>query len=296
MNIKILRFIIFIISTTIITVITPEIFAQAPVPLMVSPARQEISVNPGEETNFNVRFYNLSDLPVSGIVRVANFTVDNSQGNPRIIKNSNQTWVTIPYGQITIAANDKVSLQAKVKVPADARPGGYYVTVYFETTGLSLKKESVGTNVSVRISPLIYVKVGGSTFEKAVISRFSSPNFFEYGPVKVTTQILNQGDYHIKPRAVLKIFNTFGRLIDQIGLKEENIFPKTIRNYENSLGKKFLMIGRYKLLITILYGEKGQLLESTTYVWVFPWRAALIIIITIILLFFLKIKYCKMKL
>ena len=69
MNIKILRFIIFIISTTIITVITPEIFAQAPVPLMVSPARQEISVNPGEETNFNVRFYNLSDLPVSGILQ-----------------------------------------------------------------------------------------------------------------------------------------------------------------------------------------------------------------------------------
>ncbi len=289
------RFIIFIIFITVITVITPGAFAQSVLPLTVAPARQEIVINPGDGAAVNIRFYNFSEAPVSGLVRIADFIVDNSQGAPRIIEDSSQisprfsaqTWLNIPYDRITIAANDKVSLQAKITVPADARPGGRYVAVYFEPTGNIPQavggRQEAGTGVSTRIASLVYIKVAGPTTEKALVSRFFTPGFFEYGPVKVETQILNRGDYHVRPRGVITMSNVFGTPVDQTNLKEENIFPDVVRNYENSLGKKWLM-GKYKLNLTASYGEGGQVLEASTYVWVFPWRVALAVILTLIIL------------
>ena len=288
-------FIIVIIFITIGILGFRQAYAQTVLPLTVAPARQEIAINPGEGSAVNVRFYNFSEAPVSGIVRIADFIVDNSQGAPRIIEDINQlsprfsaqTWLDIPYDQITIAASDKVSLQAKINVPLDARPGGRYVAVYFEPTAsipqaIGAEKEA-GTGVSSRIASLIYIKVNGPTTEKALVSRFFAPGFFEYGPIKIDTQILNRGDYHIRPRGVITISNIFGSPVDQTNIREENIFPDVVRNYENSLGKKWLM-GKYKLNFSASYGESGQVLEAFTYVWVFPWRVALAVVLTLIIL------------
>ena len=292
---KFIKFIIFIIIITIITLRFGQVSAQSVLPLTVAPARQEIAINPGEGSAVNIRFYNFSEAPVSGIVRIADFIVDNSQGAPRIVEDINQlsprfsaqTWLSIPYDQITIAASDKVSLQAKINVPVDVRPGGRYVAVYFEPTtsipqAIGAEKEA-GTGVTSRIASLIYIKVAGPTSEKALVSRFFTPGFFEYGPVKIDTQILNRGDYHIRPRGVITMSNFFGSPVDQTNIREENIFPDVVRNYENSLGKKWLM-GKYKLNFSASYGESGQVLEAFTYVWVFPWRVALAVILTIIIL------------
>lgn len=295
---KISRFFILVLFVSCSLFLVSFANAQSVLPLTVAPARQEITVNPGEGSAVNVRFYNFSEAPVSGIVRIADFIVDNAQGSPRIIEDINQvsprfsaqTWLTIPYDQITIAANDKVSLQAKINVPIDAHPGGRYVAVYFEPiTSIPQSvggKQEAGTGVTSRIASLIYIKVAGPISEKALISRFFTPGFFEYGPIKVETQILNRGDYHIRPHGVITMTNVFGIPVDQTNLKEENIFPDVVRNYENDLGKKWLL-GKYKLNFTASYGEKGQVLEAFTYVWVFPWRVALAVVLTIIILVFI---------
>ncbi len=281
-----------------------ETIAQSRLPMTVAPARQEITINPGESSAVNIRFYNFSESPVSGIIKVADFIVDNSQGTPRIIEDfsqlsprfSAQAWATIPYDQITIAANDKVSLQAKINVPIDARPGGRYLAVYFEPTvsvpqAVGAEKEA-GTGVSVRIASLIYLRVAGPIAEKALISRFFAPGFFEYGPIKVETQVMNRGDLHIRPRGVITMTNVFGAPVDQINIKEENIFPDVVRNYESSLGKKWMM-GKYKLSLTASYGDQGQVLERFIYVWVFPWRVALAVVLTIIVLGLLVSNFYK---
>ena len=161
------------------------------------------------------------------------------------------------------------------------------MAVYFEPTtsiprAVGGDKEA-GTGVSSRIASLVYIKVAGPITEKALVGRFFTPSFFEYGPIKIDTQILNRGDYHIRPRGVITMSNVFGAPIDQTNLKEENIFPDVVRNYDNSLGKKWLM-GKYKLNFAASYGETGQVLEASTYVWVFPWRVALAVILTVIIL------------
>ena len=41
---------------------------------------------------------------------------------------------------------------------------------------------------------------------------------------------------------------------------------------------------KYKVNLTGSYGEAGQALTSTTYVWVFPWRVALADVLTIFIM------------
>jgi hypothetical protein len=186
-------------------------------------------------------------------------------------------------------------IQTDILVPADAHAGGRYVAVFFQQ-GNTLAKQTAsneaGSGTNLRIASLIYIKVKGAITEKALISRFFTPSFFEYGPIKVTTDILNRGDYHITPRVSLTLANTFGGLVDQKLLKAQNIFPESSRNYVTELGAKW-MIGKYKVNLTGSYGETGQALTSTSYVWVFPWRVALAVVLTIFIMILIANNFYK---
>lgn len=274
-------------------------YAQDSLPLQVAPARQELKVSPGETISVNVRFYNLGEKALVGLVKVADFIVNNKEGNPRIIEDAIQLspkytashWYTLSTDKAIIAANDKVGIEAKIKVPLDAHPGGRYSAIYFEPTGNDLSTAARGTGagvgVSSRIAALIYFRVAGDITENALISKFFAPSFFEYGPIKVETEILNRGDYHIAPSGIISLTDMFGGLIAQEKLKEDiNIFPDAARSYVNELGSKW-MFGRYRMDIAASYGEKGQALTRFIYVWVIPWKIVVIITLTLILLILL---------
>lgn len=272
--------------------------AQTAIPFTVAPARHELSVSPGEEININIRFYNIGDTSIPGILKASDFIVDNQQGTPRIIEDvsmssprfSAASWITMPYDRMAVAAQNKVSVPVSIKVPHDARPGGRYVAVYFEPTAGNYRTtendEEVATSIAPRIASLIYIRVKGDAFEKAIISRFFATYFQEYGPIKLQTEILNRGDFHIRPKGVITVIDMFGGLVDQASIKEHNIFPEVSRSYENTLGKKW-MFGRYKIDIAAAYGDRGQALTRFIYVWIFPWKLALVIILSIIILIIL---------
>ena len=293
---KILRFTGLLVVVSVLLGMTKAVFAQQSLPLMVLPSRQEIEVVPGEKSYLNISFYNKSDDPVSGFFRTADFIVEDKKGTPRLIENADEAptrfaasnWFTIFYDRATLPAHDKVDLQTTIDVPLDARPGGRYVAVFFEQgTPASPQalgaREEAGLLSASRIASLVYIKVAGPVTEKALISRFFAPVFFEYGPIKVETDIMNRGDYHIMPNAVLSLNNMFGGLIDQKRLKDQNVFPDTSRAYENELGTKW-MAGRYKINLLGSYGDQGQALDASIYVWVFPWRVAVAVILTLIIL------------
>ena len=275
-----------------------KVVGQTTLPLIVAPARQQLDIAPGEKSAVVIKFYNSSDLPVSGILKAADFLVTDKEGTPVIVDNPLQSnpkysagsWFDLPYDRMTIAPDDKVTIQASINIPIDAHPGGRYVAIYFEPSGNIpepvVANEEAGTAVGTRIAGLVYLKVAGETVEKALVSRFFAPSFFEYGPVKLETEILNRGDYHITPRGVISLINMFGGVVDQQKLNEANIFPDASRSFTNELGKKWLM-GRYKVSFLASYGETGQALTSELYVWVFPWRVATVTLLALIIIILL---------
>lgn len=294
LKIFIYSFLFVVLHTTYF--ILHNVDAQSILPLQVSPARQEIQLNPGDKGAFNVKFFNLTNAPMSGIVKVADFVVTDNDGSPRILDDLSQSsprfsasqWIKIPYDRVTITKNDVLQIQARVTVPENANPGGRYIAVYFEPTltfgqpiGSADKEGALG--IAPRIASLVFIKVKGKVEESAIASKFFSPSFSEYGPIDISTEILNKGDYHIRPRGVLTMTNMFDGLVDQSKLDEVNIFPDASREFTNTLGKKW-MFGRYKVNLVASYGETGRAITQSLYIYVFPWKIALIVLIALMLI------------
>jgi hypothetical protein len=263
-------------------------------PLQVAPARQEVTVDPGQKTAVTIRFFNLSDDPTSGFVRIGDFIVNDSKGTPRILENAEQvsprfsgaSWFTLPFDRMSVAANDHVSVQATINVPSDARPGGRYVAIYFEPaanipSSVATPQEA-GAAVRQRLAALVYIRVSGPITEKAIISRLYAPTFLEYGPINIEADVLNKGDYHIHPQGSIALKNMLNGFVDQKQLDSINIFPDTYRTYSDNLGKKWMM-GRYTVEVSAAYGSTGQIINRSIDVWVFPWKIALIVLLALII-------------
>lgn len=288
-------FTITVLSLFAVLMVTPEVSAQTGY-LTVAPARQIIQVDPGTSKTFEVKFINQGDTPINGIFGVADFVVLEKDGSPQFLDDTEvglssryaaSDWVTLPYKSGAIAANDKLSLQIKVSVPSNALPGGRYFGVYFEpssavpsATGTDYE---AGTGVTTRLAGLVYLRVSGPIKEDASVIRFDTPGFVEYGPASLTTEILNKGNYHIRPEGKIYLVDWLGRTIASSDLEEANVFPDASLVFENELGPKY-MVGKYTLKLSASYGEGGQALAATTTFWAFPWRLALLIVLTTIII------------
>ena len=148
------------------------------------------------------------------------------------------------------------------------------------------------TPVAVRIASLIYIRVAGPISESATVTKFEGPTFLEYGPVGITTQILNQGDYHITPQGAISLKDMFGRVVAKTDLDTKNIFPGTSRNYATKVGGK-VMIGKFTAVLTAAYGDEGKSLTSTLTLWIFPWKLALAILLAIVIIILVSTVWYK---
>jgi len=277
-------------------------------PITAAPARQEITIKPGEKSAFVIKFFNQGDQSVSGPIQVADFIVEDNEGTPTFIEGPNTispkyaaaSWVTLPYDRVTIAAKDSVIIQASIQAPEDAQPGGRYLAVFFEPGGkLANEEDSVNneaeTPVAVRLAGLVYIRVAGPVEENAYVTQLTTPRFLEFGPITTTTEILNRGNYHIKPKGTITLTSMFGKQVDQQLIDEKNIFPETSRLYENKVGTEW-MFGKYRIDLNASYGESGKVLTATVFTWVFPWRMiATIILALVAIILLISLLYHKIK-
>jgi hypothetical protein len=276
------------------------VIAQTRLPLIVAPARQSVNIDPGGTQDISVSFLNQAEVAIAGNIRVVNFIVSNDSGLPILLEDENSLptkyaaadWVTLPANKGVIRPNDILKVQARIKAPADAIPGGHYIAIYFEPTGSLpnpnlINNQKEGTQaVTSRITALVYIRVNGPINESALLKTFAAKKFIEFGPAEANVEILNRGSYHITPKGQITLQNWFGKTVDTFTLDEKNIFPDTSRSYTASLGSR-LMLGRYEITLTAVYGESNKVINQTIYFWAFPVRIAIIVILSIVIIILL---------
>lgn len=272
-----------------------DINAQMESPLIVAPARQSFAADPGATERFAVRFYNTGIDPISGTFKVADFIVTDALGTPTFLegptvlseKYAAASWVTLTQEKGTITPGGVVTLNATVKVPTNAAPGGKYFAVFFEPTtqtpDATETQQQKAASITVRLAGLIYLRVNGAISEGASITRFSAQGFSEYGPVTVTAEVKNNGDYHITPQGTITVKDMFGKEVAKADIPEANVFPGSSRVITTKLGEKW-MVGKFTADLNAVYGDTGKELAATLSFWVFPWKLAVVIALGIIIL------------
>ena len=266
----------------------------------MSPARQQIVANPGEEFPISIKFYNQGEYAVAGFVKVSDFIVEDDKGTPIIVENATQaspkysasTWFTLPFDRMGIGANSNTVVRATLKIPSDARPGGRYAAIYFEPLFGAAPGGQAGASITPRIASLLYIRVSGPITERALITNMFARTFNEYGPIDVSAKIINKGDYHIRPKGTFTLTDSFGTKMGSSKLHEVNIFPEAERTFGTTIGQKWMM-GRYKISLNAQYGSGEQFVNQSISVWVFPWRVATIVLLSIIIVFALLRYYYR---
>lgn len=274
---------------------------------VVNPAIAE-NLAPGTNAEGTTKVINDSDVPLTFTVGVQDYIVSDSKGTPNLLppstlnnKYSAAAWIGVSPSTFTVKPHEKQILNYFIQVPADAKPGGHYAALVYQPK-VDTQPKRTGGIVTAQIGSLFYITVKGTVKENAQVTNFFANPLQEYGPVKLLTQIKNNGDLHITPTGSITLTGLFTNSTytfnNQKGsnVSVGNIFPQTIRDYENVVGKT-LMIGRYKAVLLASYGVNNNLpLTATVYFWVFPWRLAIVIFLSVIAVMLAWMYWKKRKL
>ncbi len=279
-------------------------FAQAqtaPRTITIVPPSKEHALNPGDKTEGILKVVNDGTTPITFTATVRDYVVNDNAGTPTILppntlsnKFSAANWIAVTPTNFTIQPHQRQEINYYVQVPADARPGGHYAAIVYEPTDI-IGVQGTGTGVQTQIGTLFYIDVNGAIKESANVKQFTAAGFNEYGPVKISTEILNNGDLHIKPVGTITVKNIFGGVVATQALPAHNIFPEASFLFKNALGHKW-MFGRYTATLNATYGKDSNLpLTATVAFIVFPWKVVTVVILIIIIIILAIVAFKRNK-
>lgn len=272
--------------------------------IIISPPTVNERFDPGTKKEGTVKITNTSPtdtLNFTAVVR--DFIVEDTIGTPLINvdfgvnkqKYAASSWVGVYPSQFTLAPGKTQVVNYYIQVPQDARPGGRYAAVIYESQD-KIGVKGTGTGVETHIGSLFVFRVNGDIVENAAVSKFAAEkSFWEYGPITLKTQIKNMSDSHIRPVGTITIKNLIGQVVATQQLTENNIFPEAARDYTNTLGEK-LMVGPFTAELKATYGDNNsKTLFATASFFVLPWKIASIALLAIIAVILLIIYLRKRK-
>jgi len=261
--------------------------AQQITKMTVSPPRLQARVNPGQVLQKTIKIHNGGDSEMALQIKIKDFIVSDDKGTPLPVqakvarKWAASTWIQASPMKFIIRPGQTKMIDVAIVVPNNANPGGHYAVLFFQPVGSGVEKETASA-VMPSVGSLFYLTVPGNIKENAFVVRMNAPRWVEYGPVKITSEIENLSDVHIRPRGTVRIYNWFGKLNSTLKLGEKNIFPGTVRRYDNTWQQHF-GFGKYRATLAAGYGQRGQALTATIFFWVIPWHIILAIILAVIL-------------
>lgn len=275
----------------------------------------EINARPGETVEQLIQLYDDALTGVTVFPSVLNFTEDpNREGSALVLTDPadlkpDRDWIKYDVEQLTLPAEGTlVDFPYRIEVPEDAEPGTHLLSIVFQTRPQeSEKSEGSVIYISANVVTNIFLKVTGATIDK-IDAEFKTgiytnkdPNIslserkeyfvpkkiFFQPPVDFLLTVNNNGNTHQKPDGNLRIVNDIlGGATEKILINPENriILPNTSRTYEvPSFGQDF-MFGKYRVKLTLLYGNPLRSFDTELTFWIVPAMEISIVLGSLILL------------
>lgn len=292
----------------------------------VSPVFFDLAANPGDTVSDKIRIRNNTSSPIPIKLEVKRLTGDLT-GNLSLKQDKNDytlSWIKFSQDSFIAKPLEWTEVTFTVNVPKDAAYGYYYTITFTQDNTNPLAKTGVSLTGAVGIPILLNVRKEGAKSD-AKILEFSTKNFIsEYLPADFIIKVENIGNVHIKPHG--NIFINDGRSKDLAVLDINpglgNIIPNSARIFTASWTDGFLVrqpvvedgqvkldkngkpletitinwnkltsfrMGKYtaNLLLVFDNGKRDVPLEATTTFWVFPWKALILIGISLIVIILL---------
>lgn len=261
--------------------------------LSVTPTLFEMSATPLQAWNSSVKVINNNPQELTVYAQVVNFAPQGETGQGKFIPVFEQEtngatlaeWIDISHEPITIPPEQSHAIPFTVNVPEGAAPGGHFAAILIGTQppdtsgGYQMKTSQIVTS-------LFFVRVAGDVVEDGNVREFRTTERFVDAPeAQFEVRFENKGNVHLQPQGEIVITNMWGKERGVIPINHQthfgNVLPESIRKFEFSWkGEATLSdIGRYKAVLALAYGDDARkFATSTTYFYVIPFKAMLIVL------------------
>lgn len=262
--------------------------------LTISPARAELTGDPGETIQGTFTLTNPLDTDQTYYTSVENFEAQGETGTPNFTasKDGLPSWVKV-VDKVTLKKGERVTVSYSVVIPTDADSGGHFGAIFLSTVPPSAGEGQV--SVGAKMGMLLFLKVTGEIKEVGGLSDFGLKNgkkMLTSLPVDFVYKFKNDGNDRVKPEGDLIIKNTFGMETSRIEInktKGDNVLPASTRRFEVRYGdvdapaisapffdhvkfqKNNFALGLYKANLALTFGDKGKA-ESSLSFYIFPWQ------------------------
>lgn len=277
--------------------------------LKLSPLSYDVTADPGESFQKEVRVTNTSDKKIAISPTVDDFVAGGESGEPKILiggekgseRWSIKKWVETGNKKINLKPKEEKLLYYTVKIPKDAEPGGHYGVVRFTASSPNISTDA-GVAIAGSVGQLLLVKVNGDIVNTGRIKSFytkitlndkqQKTTFFEQGPVDFEIRFENTGNVHYKPLGTIDIQPLFGKKI-KLSTSARNVLPNSIRRYETQW-KNAPSYGYFKATAE-MKNESMKAISSTVTFFIIPWKIVSIILFSMMLVGFLFVRQIRLS-
>lgn len=280
--------------------------------LTVSPARIEITGNPGETLTSQFDVINEQGNAGTFYSSSENFEAQGETGTPNFVPATDglATWISV-QPVVSLTKGQEEHIPFTITIPKSATPGGYFAAVFLSTTPPQNAQGQV--SVGARIGVLVFLNVAGDVKEAGGLLDFSTVNnqrIYTSLPISFTYRFNNEGGDRIEPTGTLAIANTIGLTVASLSANPSigNILPNSIRKFSVTWGSEANTIssgffgavayewnhfafGWYRAHINLSYGSHGEAVQATYNFFVIPWQLLALVLIVLAVLFFLLKRY-----
>ena len=312
---KIISNIIFF--TIAIIVFFGSMFINKAFALTISPARIEITGDPGATVSRDITLFNDNkNSSETYYVSYSNFESQGETGSPRFVepKSDLGTWMNAGESVVLEAGKSK-TIPLVINIPKDAYSGGHFAVVFFGNNPNI--KDGGQVSVGAKTGTLILLTVNGNVLEAGGLVDFKTKDskiFYNSLPVSFQYRWKNDGSDRVKPSGDITIHDMVYFPTSKIdaNVVSGNILPHSTRLFDidwikysidskvkisNSFISSYInkvyyqwqnfAIGPYIAKIDLAYGVENIHSSKYTFFFVFPWQLIIVILIILMVGYFL---------
>lgn len=284
--------------------------------LTVSPARAELTADPGETISDTFLIINEQDTEQTYYTSVENFESQGETGTPNFTtsKEGLPSWVHVEE-KVILKKGERLKVPYSITVPADADAGGHFAAIFLSTVPPSAQEGQV--SVGAKVGMLILLKVTGDVKESGGLLSFEiaeGKKMLTSLPVDFSYRFKNDGNDRVKPEGKIVITNTFGGEVTQIDANNKmgNILPNSVRRFTEGLRfgdkdapavsepffnqvkfqKDNFALGMYTATLSLAFGNSSKAESSLTF-FILPWQllsVVLVVVLAVILVLVMLLK------
>lgn len=258
--------------TAAVLSVCPFVARAQSLPVAISPTRLEFTAAPGETLTGSLKFWNGSDVLLPIHLEASDVAQQDEEGHAQVggesAANSLAAWVMPALSDLAVAPKEQITLDFSIDVPVNADPGTHWGALLVITAP---QEQARGAAVQTRTGVILLVRVLGDVTEKLALESFGLPRFVEAPPIALEARFRNEGTVHEAPEGMIEVRNMFGSLVATGTLPVRNVLPDAVRKVSTTVGSG-TWFGRYAVTLRATYGDTGETLLASAYVWVVPWK------------------------